>query len=90
MTMTDPQLEQPAPQDRPQPGSTSRAHLVETPDGWVLTLTLDARTAVQLRAELGRGREMSWLVPRDFEVSITPNLVPGTPFPLSGVEIVIE
>jgi hypothetical protein len=88
MTMTDPQLEQSAA--RPRPGGKSSAHLVETPDGWVLTLTVDARTAVQLRKELGRGSHTNWLALREFEVSITPNLVPGAPFTVSAVEIVVE
>ena len=74
----------------PQPGPGSRAALLETPDGWVLTLTLDARTAVRMRKELASGRTLGRFVPRDLEVSITPNLVPGAPFPLSAVEIVIE
>lgn len=90
MTMTDPKIEEPAAQARPQPGSRSGARLIETPDGWVLTLTLDARTAVDIRKELGRGQNVNWVVPKNFAVSITPNLVPGEPFALSEIEIIIE
>lgn len=89
MTITEPKVEQPA-HDRPQPTPRSRAQLVETPDGWVLTLTLDAATARRVRTELGRGRNPSWFAPADFEVSVAPNLVPGAPFPVSAIEILVE
>jgi hypothetical protein len=88
MAMTEPKQPETRP-DRPQPGVRPRADLVETPDGWVLTLSVDARTAEQLREELGSERSAGWFVPRDFEVSITPNLVPGAPFQLSAVEIIV-
>ena len=78
-----------APADRPQPGVRPRAELLETPAGWVLTLSIDDRTADQLRTELASGRSTGWFVPNGFEVSITPNLVPGTPFPLCAVEIIV-
>ena len=86
--MTEPKPPETRP-ERPQPGVRPRAELVETPDGWVLTLSVDARTAEQLRAELDSDRSVGWFVPRDFEVSISPNLVPGAPFPLSAVEIIV-
>jgi hypothetical protein len=89
VTVTEPRGEA-APVDRPQPGARPRAALLETPAGWVLTLTLDARTADQFREELASGRSAGWFVPQDFEVSITPNLVPGAPFPLCAVEIIVE
>jgi hypothetical protein len=89
VTVTEPR-DKAEPGDRPQPGARSRAALLETPAGWVLTLTVDARTAGQLREELASGRPAGWFVPQDFEVSITPNLVPGAPFPLCAVEIVVE
>jgi hypothetical protein len=89
MTVTEPRG-QSATGERPQPGVGPRAALLETPAGWVLTLTVDARTAGQLRDELSSGRSTGWFVPQDFEVSITPNLVPGAPFPLCAVEIIVE
>ncbi len=88
MAMTEPREPAVRP-DRPQPGVRPRADLVETSAGWVLTLSVDARTAEQLRAELSSGRSAASFVPRDFEVSITPNLVPGAPFQLSAVEIIV-
>jgi hypothetical protein len=75
---------------RPQPGVRPRAELLETPAGWVLTLALDQRTADQLRDELSSGRNTGWFVPEGITVSITPNLVPGGPFPLCAVEIIVE
>jgi hypothetical protein len=90
MAMTEPRVEKPAVAPRPQPGARSRAQLLETPNGWVLTLTLDAKTAGQVCEELATGRTPSWFAPQDFEVSIAPNLVPGGPFTLSAVEIIVE
>jgi hypothetical protein len=91
MAMTE---AQPSPRvsdaTRPQPGVRPRAELLETPAGWVLTLTLDERTAEQFRAELSNGPNTGWFTPEDFSVSITPNLVPGGAFPLCAVEIIVE
>jgi hypothetical protein len=76
---------------RPLPGDgtgSGTAELSESKSGWTLTLSLDARTAVALRESLSQAGR-SQLELRGFAVSITPNLVPGEPFPLESVDLVI-
>ena len=73
-----------AGRDRPRPGDGTvggTAELSESAAGWSLTLSLDARTAAALRDGLSQaGRSQVEI--HGIAVSITPNLVPGEPFPL--------
>lgn len=70
---------------RPRPGAGIRAELTETPDGWVLALHCDQATAAALRSTgLGRGG-----LDR-FTVSVNPNLVPGEPFAIDTVIVVVD
>jgi hypothetical protein len=76
------------PRDPGDAGDGARAALTETPAGWVLTLTLDARAARAFQAgAVGAGRFL--LEPTNLTVSITPNLVPGEPFTLQAIELVV-
>jgi hypothetical protein len=62
-----------------------RAELAETPEGWVLTLHCDAATAAALRAA-----PTDLLAPGQLNISITPNLVPGEPFPVETVLVAVD
>ena len=57
----------------PGPAATQEFQLVETSDGWRLTMTLTDR----LREALARGGDPADL---SFTVRVAPNLVPGEPF----------
>jgi len=57
----------------PRPVPAQEFQLVETSDGWRLTMTLTDR----LREALARGGDPADLT---FTVRIAPNLVPGEPF----------
>ena len=87
--MTDPTVDGRADRS-PRPHPRSRADLVETPQGWVLTLFLDANAAQRLRGEVGEELSTTRLEPDDFRMTISPNLVPGTPFTISAIDIVVD
>ena len=71
----------PAPRPaRPAPRPAPEFHLVESPEGWRLTMTLTDR----LREALARGGDVEDV---RFTVRVAPNLVPGEPF---DAELVIQ
>jgi hypothetical protein len=63
-----------------------RAHLRETQDGWVLTVTVNQRAVVAVWAQ---PPDTNRLDLGSVSMSITPNLVPGETFNVDVVELVI-
>jgi hypothetical protein len=71
----------------PEPAQV-HAELIETRSGWVLTVTLTAALADSIRAS--HADELERVIGADHvTMSIAPNLVPGTPFLISSVKIVL-
>lgn len=69
-------------------GARCHAHLSESSDGWLLTLTLSPAALDQLRTARQVGDLK--LTPGQVSISITPNLVPGKPFDLSALRLVLD
>jgi len=64
------------------------AELTETLDGWRLTLTLtDTDAAADLISAIPLGILNPG--PGEFTMSVSPNLVPGHPFDISEVRVVL-
>lgn len=71
----------------------SRVDLTETPDGWELTLTVDADLSAALvdrAVATGAAQDPVVLADVDVSVSIAPNLVPAGPFPVAKVNLVLD
>ena len=64
-----------------------QVHLEETPAGWLLTITVDHQAAAELSAAVTQGHRV--LRAGEMSVAITPNLVPGEPFEISAVQVVL-
>jgi hypothetical protein len=64
-------------------------HLAETKEGWVLTLAMSAGLSAALLDLTTRETGRVELSDMDLSVSITPNLVPGDPFRVSRVMVVV-
>lgn len=64
------------------------AELTETTDGWLLTLTLsDTDAAADLISAIPLG--VLNPAPGEFTMSVSPNLVPGHPFDIAEVRVVV-
>lgn len=66
-----------------------RVELTESRAGWALVVTLDRPAAAAIGARLSAG-EGAALADAGLRVSIMPNLVPGQPFPVDSVTVVIS
>jgi hypothetical protein len=64
-------------------------HLAETKEGWVLTLAMSASLRDALLDLTTRETGRVELSDIDMSVSISPNLVPGDPFRVSKVMVVV-
>jgi hypothetical protein len=71
----------------------SRVDLTETPDGWELTLTMgDDLNAALVDHAVATGAAGGAVLLDGVEVSVTiaPNLVPGGPFPVARVNLIVS
>lgn len=68
--------------------SSCAAELTETSDGWRLTITLsDTDVAADLLNAIPLGRLDPG--PGEFTMSVSPNLVPGHPFDIVEVRVIL-
>ncbi len=100
-TTTDPPQTRPAPGPGPveaapaggaaDAGSAGelRAELVESDTGWTLTLHLDPTAARTLRTQLS-GHVVTELQLGSVTASVLPNLVPGDPFAVDRVAVIVS
>lgn len=89
------------PQTRPTPGpgpvesvpvenaGELRAELVESESGWTLTLHLDPTAARTIRTQLS-GHVVTELQLGSVTASVLPNLVPGEPFAVDRLAVVVS
>jgi hypothetical protein len=88
------------PQTRPVPGpgpveaaadgaGELRAELVESDTGWTLTLHLDPTAARTIRTQLS-GHVVTELELGSVTASVLPNLVPGEPFAVDRLAVIVS
>jgi hypothetical protein len=76
-----------SPVSRAQQSPRYEVQLSETPDGWLLTVTVSPQTAADLPGAVRSGHRQ--LGSGEMSMSITPNLVPGEPFEISALNIIV-